>query len=501
MRVDCLDAGRVGRFGADYRFVSTILGGMPSACLAVIAAGIMLFLGLGQVSRTVAQFGIQLALNAAIASVLIIPLSYLLLYVPVRLMSLVAILYGVIGLATAPLLVLSGFWPVNIFTALMPTRFDVLAFQASWLITTLAYWAALPIFLLVAVFGLKALFSSHRAHKAIRSPLPKIWHPLAVLKYIFGVSAAYGWSWALVLARALFAAGLVCFFYSLYNSATRLGQITEGCLLDESGSTLDLAALRASYHHCLLGIENLSGAALTVLLNAGMGVAVGAVGILIGRSMYKDFLEKRSGWLGAAEGDILFLRPFGEDGRSFTDQTERSSWAFFDLVDQAENFGRLLDQTVSELGSTVAVASPNRISTGALTVREIGFPDDEWQSAVVRMAKTSNAVVFVDGEGEGIAWERNMLLEQGFYRKTLFLFGLSGSWGVVEAVIGGADNVDDAVLKKISTLAKRRRLPIGLHISDSAVCLYYARAREMSAYHAAIMDFCNLGGLRALSKV
>lgn len=470
---------------------------MPSACLAVLAAGIFLFIGPGQAFHTIGRFGLQLAVNAAVASVLIIPVSYVLLYVPVRVMSLVAILYAAIGLVAAPFLVLSGFWPVNIFTALTPASFDVLAFQASWVITTLAYWVALPIFLLVGVFGLKALFSSHRAHTAIRSPLPKFWHPLSVLKYIFGVSAAYGLSWNLVLGRAFFAAGLVCFFYSLYNSATRLGQLTEVCVLDESGRALDLTSLQASYHHCLLGIENLSGAALTVLLNAGMGVVVGLAGILIGRALYRDFLEKRSGWFGAADGDILFLRPFGEDGRSFRDQTRRSSWAFFDLVDQAESFARLLDQTVSEFGSTVAIASPKRTSTGAITVREIEFTDDEWQSAVMRMAKTSHTIVFVDGEGEGIAWERNMLLEQGYYRKTLFLFGMSGSWAVAEAVIGGTNNRDDAVLKKISALAKRQLLPIGLHVSDSDVCLYYAKAREMSAYHAAILDFCNFSGLRS----
>ncbi len=495
MRVDCFDVGRAGQLGADYRFVSTILGGLPSACLAVIVAGIILVLGLGQVSRTVAQFGIQLAVNAAVASVLIIPMSYVLLYVPVRLMSLIAILYGVIGIVTAPLLILSGFWPVNIFTALPFYNVDTLAFQAAWLITTLAYLAAVPIFLIVAVFGLKALFSSHRAHKAIRSPLPKFWHPLSVLKYIFGISAAYGWSWNLVLARSFFAAGLVCLFYSLYNSATRLGYLTEACFVDANGRAIDLGSIRAHYQQCLLGVD--SAAAMTVVLNAGMGVVIGAAGILIGRSFYEEFLNNRSGSFGDARGNILFLRPFGEDGRSFKDQTKRSTWAFFDLVDRAENFARLLDQTVSELGSTVAVASPSRASIGGVTVREIRLRDEEWQAAVERMSMTSDAIVFVDGEGEGIAWERNMLLGQGYYKKTLFLFGLNGSWATAESVIRGTHNEDAAILKKISTLANRRRQPIGLHISDSTICLYHARSREMGAYHAAILDFCNLSGLRS----
>jgi hypothetical protein len=292
---------------------------MPSACVVLVVTGVFLLFSFGEISRTVGHFGTQLAINAVVASVIIVPIAFVLLYVPLRISSLFAFCYGAIGILSAPLLAISGFWPVNIFTTLDLADPAQIAYLSAWTITTLAYWAALPLFFIVARFGVRSLFSSHRTHVAIRTPLPKPWRLLSVMRYIFGVHAAYGWSWSLLLARAFFAAGLVCFFYSLYAAANKLGLLTQTCYFDHSGETISLTQVQQHFHACLLGIENLMGRSLLVLLNAGMGVLVGIVGVFIGRELYRDFLTKRYNAYSEYDGDILFLRPFNEDAKTFRD--------------------------------------------------------------------------------------------------------------------------------------------------------------------------------------
>lgn len=500
LRLNCYDVGRAGQFGADYRFISTVFGGMPSACVVLVVTGVFLAFSFGEISRTVAHFGIQLAVNAIVASVVIVPIAFVLLYVPLRISSLFALCYGVIGILCAPILAISGFWPVNIFSILNAFDPAQFAYLSAWTITTLAYWAALPLFFVIARFGVRSLLSSHRTHIAIRTPLPKPWRPLSALRYIFGVQAAYGWSWPLLLARAFFAAGLVCFFYSLYGTANKLGLLTETCYLDETGRTISLGQVRQHYHECLLGIDSLMGGSLLVLLNAGMGVLVGIAGVFIGRELYRDFLTKRHNAYSEYGGDILFLRPFNEDARTFRDNATPSQWAFFDLVDQAENFARLLDQTVSELGRTVAVGSPTRRSTGGLTLEEVSLPSEEWRLSVSNMAEDADAIVFVDGEGEGIAWERNMLLSGQHVGKTLFLMSASGDWRSIQEIMQLAGYADESVSRKVSMLS-RKHIPVGVHIGRGTVRLYYSKTFQMSAYHTTILDFCNFSGLRAGTRL
>jgi hypothetical protein len=151
-----------------------------------------------------------------------------------------------------------------------------------------------------------------------------------------------------------------------------------------------------------------------------------------------------------------------------------SRWAFFDLVDQAENFARLLDQTVSEFGRTVAVGSPTRRSTGGLTLEEVSLPSKEWQSSVRSMAEEADAIVFVDGEGQGIAWERNMLLNGQHVGKTLFLIGTSGNWRSIREIVRLAGCEDDFVSRKIGLLS-RRHTPIGIHVGGDTLRLYYSK--------------------------
>jgi hypothetical protein len=227
-----------------------------------------------------------------------------------------------------------------------------------------------------------------------------------------------------------------------------------------------------------------------------MGVLVGVAGICIGRELYKSFLSERHNVYAEHKGDILFLRPFNEDARTFRDNAVPSRWAFFDLVDQAENFARLLDQTVSEFGRTVAVGSPMRRSAGGLTLKEVSLPSEEWQASVSKMADDAHAVVFVDGESKGIAWERNMLLNGQHLGKTLFLISASGNWRSVQEIAELAGFADESISQKISSLA-RKHIPVGVHISGSAVRLYYSKTFKMSAYHTAMLDFCNFSGLRA----
>lgn len=496
MRLDFYNVGTAGRFGADYRFISTFFGGLPAACLALAVTGIFLFFSFGEISRTVAQFGLQLAANAVLASALIIPISYMLLYLPLRISSLFALLYAAVGMLSAPLLLISGFWPVNIFSTLSFFEPSQVAYLSAWTITTLTYWLALPIFLVIGRFGAKSLLSSHRTHITIRTPLPTPWRPLSVLRYIFGVHAAYGWNWTLTLARAFFAAGFACLFYSLYGSASKLGVLTEPCYLDEAGRTIGVSLVRENYLECIHGIENLMERSLTVLLNAGMGVLVGIGGIYGGRQLYSGFLEERHNAYSEYHGDVLFLRPFNEDARTFRDNKTPSRWAFFDLVDQAENFARLLDQTLSEFGRTVAVRSPKGGNTGGQLVTEMSLPMESWQESVKNMAAEADAIVFVDGKSEGVAWERGMLLDAPFTDKTLFLVGAEADWRSIQQIVEHLGIADPLLLRRIGRLS-RRHVPIGIHLRADIVRLYYSKAFQMSAYHSAILDFCNNSGLRA----
>jgi hypothetical protein len=121
---------------------------------------------------------------------------------------------------------------------------------------------------------------------------------------------------------------------------------------------------------------------------------------------------------------------------------------------------------------------------------------ESWQESVKNMAAEANAIVFVDGKSEGVAWERGMLLDAPFTDKTLFLMGAEADWRSIQQIVDHLGISDQHLLRRIGRLS-RRHIPIGIHLRTDVVRLYYSKVFQMSAYHSAILDFCNNSGLRA----
>ena len=154
----------------------------------------------------------------------------------------------------------------------------------------------------------------------------------------------------------------------------------------------------------IAGVVCFAGGALTK--NAGRRAARTSV-----LELYK--LDKRA--------PILFLRAFGDDQVRLAPPKLSFLGYCYDLGQRESNLDALVLEEGTDYGPVVALGNPKDPMPPYGAARGY-FHDEDWQSAVARLAEASSAIIICLDDTEGVWWEvdhiaaNNMLQE-----KTLFL--------------------------------------------------------------------------------
>lgn len=280
--------------------------------------------------------------------------------------------------------------PVDAFYGLLETDFDEASF--------VEYAAGSIILSIVTWFGYRAF----RVERILAQPIPRS----ALLGFINNPNLG---------RRLSFIAGMPS---SMWRWVSFLKASTWMFLLSRPSVYLGFLLIFPDYE----SIPSLQGLSVRQLL------IFGGVAILLGHIMFA--LAKRMAarriWTAdqiAGEGDapILFLRSFQDDQLRFSRSWLDLPGRWFDLWSFRRNVDELLVDEFAQFGPVIALGKPGDKAPRFGAYRR--FTDhDEWQDVIRDAARRARAIIVSTGDTPGLNWEYNLIRDEGYLDKTIFLF-------------------------------------------------------------------------------
>lgn len=157
---------------------------------------------------------------------------------------------------------------------------------------------------------------------------------------------------------------------------------------------------------------------LYVLAAAGLAIPLASAARAAGRKLARTSIQDVQSL--DSRPPILFLRAFGDDQVQLGKARQRLIAAPFTFGHRKGTLDVLLLEEGTDYGPVVALGNPKDPIPPYGAARGY-FKDEDWQSAVDRLANDSQAIVICVDDTDGVWWEVDLIAKRGLAQKTLFL--------------------------------------------------------------------------------